>query len=35
MQNGLVMACAPGIPTTWETLFSKALTVIAEISNLK
>lgn len=32
MQNSLVMAGAPGIPTTWETLFSNALTVIGEIA---
>jgi hypothetical protein len=32
MQTGLVMAGDPGIPTTWETLFSNALTVIGEIA---
>ena len=32
MQNSLVMAGHPGIPTTWETLFSNALTVIGEIA---
>lgn len=32
MQNSLVMAGAPSIPTTWETLFSNALTVIGEIA---
>jgi hypothetical protein len=30
MQNGLVMAGTPGIPQTWETLFSQALKVIGE-----
>ena len=30
MQNGLVMAAAPGIPRTWETLFFQALRVIGE-----
>ena len=32
MQNGLVMAGTPGIPRTWETLFSQALKVIGEIA---
>lgn len=32
MQNSLVMAGDPGIPTTWETLFANALTVIGEIA---
>ncbi|WP_229634303.1 nucleotidyl transferase AbiEii/AbiGii toxin family protein [Duganella qianjiadongensis] len=32
MQNSLVMAGDPDIPTTWETLFSNALTVIGEIA---
>jgi predicted nucleotidyltransferase component of viral defense system len=32
MQNGLVMAGSPEIPRTWETLFSQAMKVIAEIS---
>ena len=32
MQNGLVMAGTPGIPRTWETLFSQALKVIGGIA---
>jgi predicted nucleotidyltransferase component of viral defense system len=32
VQGGLVMAGTPGIPRTWETLFSQALTVIGEIA---
>jgi hypothetical protein len=32
MQNGLVMVGTPGIPQTWETLFSQALKVISEIA---
>ncbi len=32
MQSGLVMAGAPGIPGTWETLFSQALRLIGEIA---
>lgn len=32
MQNGLVMVGMPGIPRTWETLFSQALLVIGEIA---
>lgn len=32
VQNGLVMAGAPGIPRTWETLFAHALTVLGEIA---
>lgn len=32
MQNSLVMAGAPGIPRTWETLFSQALKVVSEIA---
>ena len=32
MQSSLVMAGAPEIPLTWETLFSQALRVIGEIS---
>lgn len=32
MQNGLVMVGTPGIPQTWESLFSQALKVISEIA---
>jgi hypothetical protein len=32
MQNSLVMAGRPGIPHTWETLFSQALKLIGEIA---
>lgn len=32
MQSGLVMVGAPGIPTTWATLFSQALKVVGEIA---
>lgn len=32
MQNSLVMAGTPGIPRTWETLFSLALQLIGEIT---
>lgn len=32
MQSGLVMAGAPGIPRTWETLFGHALRIIGEIA---
>jgi hypothetical protein len=32
MQNGLVMAQAPGLPRTWERLLSQALTLVGEIA---
>ncbi|WP_445231987.1 nucleotidyl transferase AbiEii/AbiGii toxin family protein [Duganella rhizosphaerae] len=32
LPNGLVMANAPGIPHTWEVLFSHAVTLIGEIA---
>ena len=32
VQDSLVMAGAPRIPRTWETLFAQALTVIGEIT---
>lgn len=33
LQNSLVMACAPGIPRAWETLFAQALRLIGEIAS--